>query len=210
TRPGAGKRRPPRSTACGARPTAWSYAGRQPRRSSSVCGRNRCGCRPSTTSNCERLASGSPRSNGPSRSARGCRRRRARWPSKARWGGGLGVAGGTAGAVWRELGARRRALALEVDRLRSNPAAPPPVADPRLVAAGERLVRALAGAGETGQRFEAPLRARVDAGGSRTGDAAGALRELAAREAELRGAAAGAGERAAASGGAAARPLAKR
>ena len=111
--------------------------------------------------------------------------------------GELWFAGETAEAVWLELEARRRALALEVERLRSNPAAPPPAADPRLVVAGERLVHALAGAAEAGRRFEAPLRARVDAGGSRTGDAAGALRELAAREVELRGAAAEAGERAA-------------
>jgi chromosome segregation ATPase len=112
--------------------------------------------------------------------------------------GELWFAGETAEAVWLGLEARRRALALEVERLRSNPAAPPPAADPRLVAAGERLVRALAGAAEAGRRFEAPLRARVDAGGSRTGDAAGALRELAAREAELRRGAAEAGERTAA------------
>jgi chromosome segregation ATPase len=112
--------------------------------------------------------------------------------------GELWFAGETAEAVWLELEARRRALALEVERLRSNPGAPPPAADPRLVAGGERLVRALAGAAEAGRRFEAPLRARVDAGGSRTGDAAGALRELAAREAELRRGAAEAGERTAA------------
>jgi chromosome segregation ATPase len=112
--------------------------------------------------------------------------------------GELWFAGETAEAVWLELEARRRALALEVERLRSNPTAPPPTADPRLVAGGERLVLALAGAAEAGRRFEAPLRARVDAGGSRTGDAAGALRELAAREAELRRGAAEAGERTAA------------
>jgi chromosome segregation ATPase len=112
--------------------------------------------------------------------------------------GELWFAGETAEAVWLELEARRRALASEVEHLRSNPTAPPPAADPRLVAAGERLVRALAGAAEAGHRFEAPLRARVDAGGSRTGDAAGALRELAAREAELRRGAAEVSERAAA------------
>jgi chromosome segregation ATPase len=112
--------------------------------------------------------------------------------------GELWFAGETAEAVWLELEARRRALALEVERLRSNPTAPQPAADPRLIAAGERLVRALAGAAEAGRRFEAPLRARVDAGGSRTGDAATALRELAAREAELRRGAAEAGERTAA------------
>src|SRR5439155_19937525 len=76
--------------------------------------------------------------------------------------GELWFAGETAEAVWLELEARRRALAAEVQRLQENPAAPPPAADPRLVAAGERLVRALAGAGEAGRWFEAPLRARVD------------------------------------------------
>jgi chromosome segregation ATPase len=112
--------------------------------------------------------------------------------------GELWFAGETAEAVWLELEARRRALESEIERLRSNPTSPPPVAGPRLIAAGERLVRALAGTAEAGQRFEAPLRARVDAGGSRTGDAAGTLRELAGREAELRGGAAEVGERAAA------------
>jgi len=112
--------------------------------------------------------------------------------------GELWFAGETAEAVWLELEARRRSLAAEVERLRENPTTPQPVADPALVSAGERLVRALTGAAEVGRRFEAQLRARVDAGGSRTGDAATALRELAAREAELRRGAAEAGERAAA------------
>jgi chromosome segregation ATPase len=112
--------------------------------------------------------------------------------------GELWFAGETAEAVWLELEARRRGLENELERLRSNPTAPPAAADPRLLGAGERLVRALAGAADAGRRFEAPLRARVDAGGSRTGDAAGALRELAAREAELRRGAAEVGERAAA------------
>jgi chromosome segregation ATPase len=113
--------------------------------------------------------------------------------------GELWFAGETAEAVWLELEARRRALALEVERLERNPAAAaPPAADPRLVSAGDRLVAALAGAAGAGRRFEAPLRARVDAGGLRTGDAATALRELAAREAELRRGAGEAGERSAA------------
>jgi chromosome segregation ATPase len=112
--------------------------------------------------------------------------------------GELWFAGETAEAVWLELEARRRSLAAEVERLRENPTAPPPLADPRLVGAGERLVGALTGAAQAGQRFEAQLRARVDAGGSRTGDAATALRELAAREAELRRGAAEAAERTAA------------
>jgi chromosome segregation protein len=112
--------------------------------------------------------------------------------------GELWFSGETAEAVWLELEARRRTLAAEVEDLRSRPAAPPAAADPRLVAAGERLVRLLSGAADAGRRFDGALRGRVDAVGSRTGDAAAELRELAAREAELRRGASEAGERAAA------------
>src|SRR5262249_23985344 len=112
--------------------------------------------------------------------------------------GELWFAGEAAEAVWLGLEARRRALAREVEELRMNPAAVAPGGNPPLIRAGERLVQALAGAAQVGLRFEAALRARVDAGGSRTGDAAAALRELAAREAELRRTAAEAAERAAA------------
>ncbi|HWH54663.1 MAG TPA: AAA family ATPase [Gaiellaceae bacterium] len=113
--------------------------------------------------------------------------------------GELWFAGETAEAVWLELEARRRALAEEVESLEANPSQrTPAAADPRPAAMAERLVTVLRGAAALGERFEAPLRARVDAGGSRTGDAAGALRELAAREAELRHGAAEAGERTAA------------
>ena len=112
--------------------------------------------------------------------------------------GELWFTGETAEAVWLELEARRRALAAEVEELRARPEAPSPAADPRLVAAGERLVRILTGAAEAGRRFEGALRGRADAVGSRTGDAASALRELAAREAELRRRASEAGERASA------------
>src|SRR5437868_6619722 len=72
--------------------------------------------------------------------------------------GELWFAGETAEAVWLELEARRRGLAAEIQRLQENPAAPPPAADPRLVAAGERLVRAPGGAGEAGHRAGAPRR----------------------------------------------------
>jgi len=95
--------------------------------------------------------------------------------------GELWFAGETAEAVWLELEARRRALAAEVENLRSNPRAAPPAADPRLVAAGERLVRALAGAAAAGHRFEAPLRARVDAARSRTSRAESAPPEATTR-----------------------------
>jgi chromosome segregation protein len=109
----------------------------------------------------------------------------------------LWFAGETAEAVWLELEARRRTLAVEIEDLETKPSKPR-TADPRLVAAAERLLLVLAGAATAARRFEAPLQARVDAGGSRSGDAATALRELAAREAELRRGAAEAGDRAAA------------
>src|SRR5207248_10099774 len=82
--------------------------------------------------------------------------------------GELWFAGETAEAVWLELEARRRALAAEIDDLRANPVKPA-AADRRLIALAERLVRLLSGAADAAARFEAPLRARVDAGGSRTG-----------------------------------------
>jgi chromosome segregation ATPase len=110
--------------------------------------------------------------------------------------GELWFAGETAEAVWLELEARRRALALEIEELQRAPQRPPTVASPRIVAAGERLVRVLAGGAAVSNRFEAPLRARVDAGGTRAGGVATTLRELAAREAELRRNAAEVSERA--------------
>jgi chromosome segregation protein len=53
----------------------------------------------------------------------------------------------------------------------------------------------LAGAADTAARFEAPLRARVDAGGTRSGELGEELREIGARESELRLAAGEAAER---------------
>jgi chromosome segregation ATPase len=64
-----------------------------------------------------------------------------------------------------------------------------------LAAASERVASLLEGAAEKAVRFEAPLRARVDAGGSRSGELGDALRELGAREAELRLAAGESAER---------------
>ncbi|MGH3004953.1 MAG: chromosome segregation SMC family protein [Gaiellaceae bacterium] len=64
-----------------------------------------------------------------------------------------------------------------------------------LAGAVERAAGTLAASGEAAARFEAPLRARVDAGGSRAGELGEELRRLGAWESELRRAAAEAGER---------------
>jgi chromosome segregation ATPase len=64
-----------------------------------------------------------------------------------------------------------------------------------LADAAERVAAALVGARESAVRFEAPLQARVDSGGSRSGELGDELRALGAREAELRRAAGEAAER---------------
>jgi chromosome segregation protein len=116
--------------------------------------------------------------------------------------GELWFAGETAEAVWLELEARRRALAADVDELEARAAAPIPqdaysaARDPLTVTLARhaaRLVETLAGIAD--DRFEAPLRARADASGSRTGALADELRRLGAAEVEARRAAAEAGER---------------
>jgi chromosome segregation protein len=61
----------------------------------------------------------------------------------------------------------------------------------------ERLASVLEGAAAAAERFEAPLRARVDAGATRAGELAAELRRLGGEEAEVRRVAAEAGERAA-------------
>jgi chromosome segregation protein len=70
--------------------------------------------------------------------------------------------------------------------------------DPAVGAAAERLLTVLTDAEAVAERFEAPLRARVDAGGTRTQELAARLRELGAAEAELRRETSEAGERTAA------------
>jgi chromosome segregation protein len=65
----------------------------------------------------------------------------------------------------------------------------------RLVSGAERLDAALVAAATACNRFEAPLRARVDAGAQRAAELGGELRRLGAAEVELRRAAAEAGER---------------
>jgi chromosome segregation ATPase len=65
----------------------------------------------------------------------------------------------------------------------------------RLADFSERAAAMLTGAGELSSRFEAPLKARVDSGGTRSGALGEELRALGAREAELRRAASEAAER---------------
>jgi chromosome segregation protein len=116
--------------------------------------------------------------------------------------GELWFAGETAEAVWLELEARRRALAAEVDDLDARASAPIPAdayraaRDPitvTLARLSARLVETLGGI--TDDRFEAPLRARADAGATRTGALAEELRRLGAAEVEARRATAEAAER---------------
>ena len=95
--------------------------------------------------------------------------------------GELWFAGETAEAVLLQLDARRRALAAEAEELERRaeelPAEAPPVPTGPLVALGERLATVLQEAATTAEHFEAPLRARVDAGATRAGELAAELRE---------------------------------
>ncbi len=68
----------------------------------------------------------------------------------------------------------------------------------RVVAGAERLDDVLAAAAVAAARFESPLRARVDAGGTRTGELGEQLRRLGAAEVELRQQLSAAGEAASA------------
>jgi chromosome segregation protein len=121
--------------------------------------------------------------------------------------GELWFAGETAESILLELEGRRQRLEQEVEELQAASAAAAARATeaerlaaslrsaaPRLSAATlERLWAGVTRAGaalstarQVGDRLEAPLRARVDAGGTRTGELAAELRRLAASEAELR------------------------
>ncbi|HEY8777008.1 MAG TPA: AAA family ATPase [Gaiellaceae bacterium] len=116
--------------------------------------------------------------------------------------GEIWFAGETAEAVWLELEARRRTLAAEVDELEARVDAPIPAdaysatRDPLTVTLARlaaQLVETLEGVGD--DRFDASLRARADAGASRTGALAEELRRLGAEEVDARRAATEAGER---------------
>jgi chromosome segregation ATPase len=102
----------------------------------------------------------------------------------------LWFAGEAAEAVLLELEARRRALADEVAELDGDdPSATPVVDDTRyrpLIAIAERLESTLAAADAIAARSEPTLRARTDAGATRTGELADELRKLGADEAEIR------------------------
>jgi chromosome segregation protein len=95
----------------------------------------------------------------------------------------------------------------ELALARTAVAAMPPFVDPRvadhlaeLAAAADRLAVGLAAALAAVPRLETPLRARVDAGGTRTAELGGELRRLGADEVELRRTASAAAERLAAIG----------
>ena len=137
-------------------------------------------------------------------SPRRCLRSRRRDSATTRRAASCGSQARPRRRVLLELQARRRALAAELDALRRRADAPIPEAaysierDPvvvRSVAIVERLVRAL---DVPAARYEAPLRARVDAGGARTGELGEELRRLGAAEVELRQALTEASERASA------------
>jgi len=102
----------------------------------------------------------------------------------------LWFAGEAAEAVLLELEARRRELADEVAELeRDEPPESYVVDEARyrpLISLAERLEAALAAGGGAAVRTEPTLRARVDAGSTRTADLAEELRKLGAAEAELR------------------------
>ena len=117
--------------------------------------------------------------------------------------GELWFAGETAEAVLLELEARRRALEAEVEELRARTQAPIPAA--AYTAAPDPVGRAADASSRsdssqrstsTRLRFEAPLRARADVGGAKSGELAAELRRLGGDEAELRRTQADTGRRA--------------
>jgi len=114
--------------------------------------------------------------------------------------GELWFSGDTAEAILLQLDARRRGLAKEAEQLEHAaeelPAEAPAGPLGPLVALAERLAAALAGAAAAAERFEAPFRARVDAGATRAGELAAELRRLGGEEADVRRVTAEAGERA--------------
>jgi len=99
----------------------------------------------------------------------------------------------SAGEIAREAESARIDAAVRAGRRRARPHELA-----RVLAGAERLDETLAAAATAAARFEAPLRARVDAGGSRTGELGEELRRLGAAEVELRQELSAAGEAASA------------
>jgi chromosome segregation protein len=112
--------------------------------------------------------------------------------------GELWYAGEAAEAVLLELEARRRALEAEIEELDAvaeRATTQAPARDSRPAELAEALATSLAETLKAATRFEPGLDARADARGLRARELGEELRELGAREAELRRAAAEAGER---------------
>jgi len=112
--------------------------------------------------------------------------------------GELWYAGEAAEAVLLELEARRRALEAEISELDAaaeRATTQAPATDSRPAALAERLAAILVESVQLAARFEPSLDARADARGQRAKELGEELRELGAKEAELRRAAAEAGER---------------
>jgi chromosome segregation ATPase len=101
----------------------------------------------------------------------------------------LWFTGEAAEAVLLELEGRRRALADEVAEL-DRPPPPAPIVDGTpfrpAIGVAERLAATLGAAAEIVTRLEPTLRARTDAGSTRTGELAEELRRLGGAEAEIR------------------------
>jgi chromosome segregation ATPase len=115
--------------------------------------------------------------------------------------GELWYAGEAAEAVLLELEARRRALESEIEALDESAeraATVPAEPDSRLAETAERLAARLAEVAKLASRFEPSLGARADARAERARELGEELRELGAKEAEVRRTAAEAGERASA------------
>ncbi len=112
--------------------------------------------------------------------------------------GELWYAGEAAEAVLLELEARRRALEAEIaelDAAAERATTQAPATDSRPADLAERLSAILVASVQLAARFEPSLDARADARGQRAKELGDELRELGAKEADLRRAAAEAGER---------------
>ena len=114
--------------------------------------------------------------------------------------GELWFSGETAEAVLLQLDARRRALAHEAEELERRaeelPAEAPPVRSSRWSRWPSGSQPRWRARRQAIERFEAPFRARVDAGATKAGELAAELRRLGGEEADVRRVTAEAGERA--------------